>query len=113
MTETQRFAERDVVARQYGYSDGDVLAVDLGSGTDGAVDVVDGTLMVVVEGDQFELELPEAAGGKATINNGVVTVEMHDSAADGADRAGTEPTGGDGEDDHGAGEDTSEEDTNR
>ncbi|WP_276257747.1 hypothetical protein [Haloglomus litoreum] len=82
MAETQRFAERDVVARQYQYADGDVLAFDLGAGTTGAVDVVDGTLLVVVDDDQFEMDLPDGRPAQATINNGVVTVEMHGATAD-------------------------------
>ncbi|WP_254821457.1 hypothetical protein [Haloglomus halophilum] len=85
MAETQRFAERDVVARQYQYADGDVLAFDLGAGAAGAVDVVDGTLMVVVDDEQFEMDLPEGRPAKATINNGVVTVEMNGSAAGGGE----------------------------
>jgi hypothetical protein len=80
MAETQRFAERDVVARQYQYADGDVLAFDLGAGATGAVDVVDGTLVVVVDDDQFEMEL-DGRPAQATINNGVVTVEMRGSTA--------------------------------
>lgn len=79
MTETQRFAERDIVARQYQYADGDLLAFDLGAGTTGAVDVVDGTLMVVVDDDQFEMDIPDGRPAQATINNGIVTVEMQDS----------------------------------
>jgi hypothetical protein len=77
MVETQRFANRDVVARRYEYTDGDVLAFDLGAGTEGAVDVVDGSLVVVLGDDQYETDLPEdARGAQATINNGVVTVEL-------------------------------------
>jgi hypothetical protein len=95
MTETQRFAERDVVARQYQYADGDVLAFDLGAGAAGAVDVVDGTLMVVVDDEQFETDLPEGRAAKATINNGVVTVEMDGSVA--ADGESTDIDVGDGE----------------
>jgi hypothetical protein len=82
MAETQRFAERDVVARQYHYADGDVLAFDLGAGTAGAVDVVDGTLLLVVDDEQFEMTLPDGRPAQATINNGIVTVEMHETTAD-------------------------------
>jgi hypothetical protein len=93
MTETQRFMDEGVVARRYSYADGDVLAFDLGAGVDGAVDVVDGTLMVVVDDEQYERELPAGTSAQATINNGVVTVEVRgadtdsatDNTADGAD----------------------------
>ncbi|MFB6205544.1 MAG: hypothetical protein ABEJ05_03315 [Haloglomus sp.] len=108
MAETQRFAERDVVVRQYQYADDDVLAFDLGAGADGAVDVVDGTLVVVVDDEQFEMDLPDGRPAQATINNGVVTVEMHSPGADeGTERdeaAGMDAEGGDNE---------TEEDTNR
>jgi hypothetical protein len=87
MTATERFAERDVVARQYSYADGDVMAFDLGVGVIATADVVDGTLVVVVDDEQYELDLPAGADAQATINNGVVTVEMSGSA-------GTEMTGG-------------------
>jgi hypothetical protein len=82
MTETQRFMDEDVVARRYSYADGDVLAFDLGAGVDGAVDVVDGTLMVVVDDEQYERELPAGTGAQATINNGVVTVEIRGDDAE-------------------------------
>jgi len=44
------------------------------------VDVVDGTAIVVVTGDdedtQHEIELPEGEVARAFINNGVITVEV-------------------------------------
>lgn len=82
MAETQRFMDGDVVARQCSYADGDVLAFDLGAGVDGAVDVVDGTLVVVVGDEQYEREVPVGASAQATMNNGVVTVEVRGDDAD-------------------------------
>ncbi|GGM53759.1 hypothetical protein J2752_000552 [Halarchaeum rubridurum] len=45
-----------------------------------SVDVVDGTAIVVVAGDdgdaQHEIDLPEGEVARAFINNGVVTVEV-------------------------------------
>jgi hypothetical protein len=85
MAETQRFADRDVVARRYRYADGDVLAFDLGGGTTGAVDIVDGTLVAVVDDEQYEFDLPEGTGrASATMNNGVVTVDLEPAADAGA-----------------------------
>jgi hypothetical protein len=61
--------------RQYDYDDGRVLAADLGPGTDAAVDVADGTVIVVVDGEQHEVEAP-GEDARAFIRNGVLTVEV-------------------------------------
>lgn len=93
MTETQRFADRDVVARRYRYADGDVLAFDLGGGTTGAVDIVDGTLVAVVGEEQYEFDLPEGTGrATATMNNGIVTVDLEPATGAGpTGEANTDP----------------------
>ncbi|MEY7848186.1 Hsp20/alpha crystallin family protein [Natrarchaeobius sp. A-rgal3] len=63
--------------RRYQYDDSSVVAVDFGPKTDPTVDLVDGTVIVVLEDDQFELELPGAATDAHTfIKNGVLTVEV-------------------------------------
>ncbi|WP_255193211.1 DUF7127 family protein [Natronobeatus ordinarius] len=63
---------------QYQYDDGAVFAVDFGAaGADAAVDVVDDTVIVVLEDDQVELELPAAVeDAQAFIKNGVLTIEV-------------------------------------
>ena len=63
---------------QYRYDDGMVFAVDFGAaGADAAVDVVDDTVIVVLEDDQVELELPAAVDdAQAFIKNGVLTIEV-------------------------------------
>lgn len=68
------------IARRYEYEDGSVLAVDFGTAsTDADVDVVDGTVIVVDDDDQYELELPDGAVDANTfIRNGVLTVELED-----------------------------------
>ncbi|MCG1003620.1 MULTISPECIES: hypothetical protein [Halobacterium] len=68
-------------ARRFDYGDETVLVADLGPGEDDgvSVDVVDDTVLVVVDGDepaQHEFDVPEGAVAKALINNGVVTVEV-------------------------------------
>jgi hypothetical protein len=73
MTEQERFIDGDRRIQRYEYDDTPVLAVDLGPGTGGSVDVVDGTAIVVVDDGQYEFEVPE--GAKAFIRNGVVTIE--------------------------------------
>ncbi|TYT62268.1 DUF7127 family protein [Natrialba swarupiae] len=69
--------ETERPARRYEYDDSSVVAVDFGPGADATVDLVDGTVIVVLEDDQFELELPEATADAHTfIRNGVLTVEL-------------------------------------
>lgn len=66
------------MARQYQYDDETVLAVDFGvHGTDAAVDVADGTVIVVFEDEQREVDLPDHANdAQAFIKNGVLTIEL-------------------------------------
>lgn len=73
MTEKQRFVDGSVFGRRYDYADGTVLAADFGPG-EATVDVVDGTVIVVAGDEQYEFEVP--AGASASINNGVLTVEV-------------------------------------
>ena len=75
MTNQQRFADGDGPLRRYDYSDRTVFAADLGAGTDAAVDVVDGTVIVVDGDQQFEFDVPTGRS-QAFIKNGVVTVEV-------------------------------------
>ena len=68
-------AEQAPVARSYEYADRTVVAADFGPGAAPTVDVVDGTLIVVVDDEQREFDVP--AGDVETVNrNGVVTVEV-------------------------------------
>ncbi|WP_254271064.1 DUF7127 family protein [Haloarcula marina] len=67
--------------RRYEYEDSTVLAADVGFVGDASVDVVDGTVIVVAGDEQFEQEVPESAGARAFINNGILTIEL--SAAEG------------------------------
>lgn len=72
---SQWFAQEDVLARRYEYEDGVVLVADLGATDDASVDVVAGTAIVVVGDEQYELALP-AGEARASINNGVLTIEV-------------------------------------
>lgn len=72
----ERFARRDdAVARRYEFDDQAVFVADFGAATDGTLDVVGDTAIVVVEDEQYEFELPEGAA-RTSMNNGVVTVEV-------------------------------------
>lgn len=73
MTGQQQLAE-DVGLRRYEYGDESVLAADLGPGRDATVDVLDDTVIVVVDGEQYDLDL--AGDAQAFIRNGVLTIEV-------------------------------------
>jgi HSP20 family molecular chaperone IbpA len=74
----QQFDDRDGDAlRRYEYDDSVVYAADIGSDAgEAAVDVVDGTVMVVSGDEQADFEIPESGTAEATIKNGVLTVEV-------------------------------------
>ncbi|EMA42200.1 hypothetical protein C448_11736 [Halococcus morrhuae DSM 1307] len=83
MTPTlQQFDDRDGDAlSRYEYDASVVYAADIGSGSgsdsdEATVDVVDGTVMVVSGDEQADFEIPETGTAEATINNGVLTVEV-------------------------------------
>ena len=73
MTGTQQLAD-DVDLRRYEYDDELVLAADLGPGRDASVDVLDDAVIVVVDDEQYDLEL--AGDARAFIRNGVLTIEV-------------------------------------
>lgn len=72
----ERFARRDdAVARRYEFDDQIVFVADLGPASEGTVDVLDDTAIVVVGDEQYEFELP-GGGARTSMNNGVVTIEV-------------------------------------
>jgi hypothetical protein len=74
--ELKQFDERDGDAvSRYEYDDQIVYAADIGPG-EAAVDVVDNTVMLVRGDEQAEFDVPEPGTAEATINNGVLTVEV-------------------------------------
>lgn len=70
-------AEKASAVSRYDYDDRTVIAVDFGPGAEPAVDVVDGTAIVVVGDDQREFDVPDAAVETFT-RNGVVTIEVRE-----------------------------------
>lgn len=74
MAEITQSVRGDGVIRRYDYEDGAVMVADLGH-VEGSVDLVDGTAIVVVDGDQHEFDVP-ADASRAFMNNGIVTVEV-------------------------------------
>ncbi|MDZ7730177.1 MAG: Hsp20/alpha crystallin family protein [Natrialbaceae archaeon] len=72
--------DSDQTASRFEYDDETVLAVDFGSAVDGSIDIVDETVIVVLEDDQYELELPApSAGAEAFMKNGVLTIELEEN----------------------------------
>jgi hypothetical protein len=75
MSQNLRSAPSALV-ESYEYGDRTVIAIDLGPGTDPTADVVDGTAILLIDGEQREFELP--AGAVQDVNsNGVVTFEVN------------------------------------
>ena len=73
MSERQRFGD-EVAVRRYEYDDGAVLAADFSPASEAAVDVLGDTVIVVIDGEQHELDVEGDAN--AFISNGVLTVEV-------------------------------------
>jgi len=68
------------MVRRCEYEDEALLVADFGraGGPDdegGAVDIVDGTAIVVIDGEQYEFDVP-AGSSRGIMNNGIVTVEV-------------------------------------
>lgn len=67
-------ADGGVMVRRYDYGGETVVAADLGrTGSEPSVDVVEETALVVVDGKQFEFEVPDEADD-VTVNGGVLTI---------------------------------------
>jgi hypothetical protein len=58
------------------YEDGEkaVAVADFGPGRDATVDVVDGTAIVIVDDEQYDVDV--AAGAEVFMRNGVLTIEV-------------------------------------
>lgn len=67
--------QQEAIIREYEYDDATTITVDFGpEASDISVDIVDGTAIVVVDGEQFEFELSDDTD-KIAIKNGVLTIE--------------------------------------
>jgi hypothetical protein len=74
MTIKEQFATRDVEVRQFDYGDSSVLAADFGAAASSSVDVVGDTVIVIVDDEQYEIEVDD--GAETAMNNGVLTIEV-------------------------------------
>lgn len=66
--------DSDALVRRYEYDDEALLVADFGH-TEGTVDLLDGTAIVVVDDEQYEFDVP-ANASRGIMNNGIVTVEV-------------------------------------
>ncbi|MCU4924415.1 Hsp20/alpha crystallin family protein [Halobacteria archaeon AArc-dxtr1] len=83
MTQKTPLSRDERFVRRYEYGDDSVLAVDLGAEREDVSAEVLGTTVIVADDDeQYEFELPEAADADAHtfIKNGVLTIELEDTA---------------------------------
>jgi hypothetical protein len=72
--------EDDVTYRAVETPEGIEHVADLGADvTDATVDVVEGTAIVVLADDQYEIDLP-GGDAEAFIRNGVLSISMEDDA---------------------------------
>jgi len=72
MSVKQQFADYGVEVSRFEYDDQVVLAADLGFGGDASAEVVDQTVIVLADGEQYDIDVP--AGAQVFINNGVLTI---------------------------------------
>ena len=83
MTERQRFVDGEFVGRRYDYDGRTVLVADFGADAEGSVDLV---------GDeQYEFEVPAGVSARASVNNGVLTIEVEHGDADAGEDVEVEP----------------------
>ena len=75
MKPMQQFEAQDIDVSRFEYDDSVVLAADFGYVESSSVDVVGNTVIVVVDDDQFDIELDDTA--RAFMNNGVLTIEVN------------------------------------
>ena len=75
MKPMQQLEAQDVDVSRFEYDDSVVLAADFGYVGSSSVDVVGDTVIVVVDGEQYDIELEGDA--RAFMKNGVLTIEVN------------------------------------
>lgn len=71
----QQLSQQDVEVRRFERADTVEFVADFGR-ADATVDIVDDTAIVVADGEQHDLQLPDASNAEAFMKNGVLTVEV-------------------------------------
>jgi hypothetical protein len=74
MTPTEQLEGLDVEVRRFDYDDSTVLAADFGYTESSSADVVGDTVIVVADGEQYDIEVEGDA--QAFIRNGILTIEV-------------------------------------
>ena len=74
MKPMKQLEAQDVDVRRFEYDDSVVLAADFGYVDSSSVDVVGDTVIVVVDDDQYDIELDGDA--RAFMKNGILTIEV-------------------------------------
>lgn len=76
MSLKQTLREQGFESRRFEYGDRTEYVVDFGAGVDATVELVDGTAIVVVGGEQYDLDVPGDA--QVFMSNGVLTIEVRE-----------------------------------
>jgi len=74
MNAAEQLMEQGVDVRRVETGNGLELVADFGPGTDMSVDVVDDTVIVIADGEQYDIETE--VDPRAHIANGVLTIEV-------------------------------------
>jgi hypothetical protein len=75
MNPKQQFEKQGVEMRRFEYDDRTELVADFGPVGDTSVEVVGETVIAVVDGEQYEVDVEGDA--RAFISNGVLTIEVN------------------------------------
>jgi hypothetical protein len=76
MRAKEELAQRGIETVRREYDDRYELAADFGLGTDVSVDVVGGTVIVVHDGESYDIDVDGSA--RAFIRNGVLTIKVNE-----------------------------------
>ena len=76
MNPTDSVIAEDVGMARREYEDHVQIVADFGAETDASVDVVEGTVIVVADEDQYELDVDGDA--QAFMQNGILTIEVNE-----------------------------------
>jgi hypothetical protein len=74
MKPIQQLEAENIDVSRFEYEDSVVLAADFGYVDSSSVDVVDDTVIVVADGEQYDIDLDGDA--RAFMKNGVLTIEV-------------------------------------
>ncbi len=79
MVPNQETNDEDRRIRTIDRPDSTSMVVDLGTSAGGSVDIVDGTAIVVIGEDQYDIDLTGSVE-RAALNNGILTIDYGETA---------------------------------